>query len=206
MALLEATIRRMIPSSSFHVFKRGDVIYHEGNDSEQVWLIDSGLVGLFHISESGRETFLRVFGEGYLSGHRSAVLGESHHASAMALTESRVGVLNREEFRRCLEASPAALFELTQILARDLRQAEERISGMMDKSAARRVIETLLYLQLRYPQQPWTRKEIAEFSETTLETTTRVMTQLENASLIRKDGRRFSITDPVRLLQHSHLL
>jgi CRP-like cAMP-binding protein len=206
MSILMKIIKESISGTHYQVFKRGDVIYREGDDSKYVWFIEAGLVGLFHIAESGRETFLRVFGEGYLSGHRSAVVNEIYHASAVALTTSRIGYLPKDDFLRLLKSSPEALLELTQILARDLRQAEERIAGLMDKSAAKRVIETILYLQLRYPTQPWTRKEIAELSETTLETTTRVMTQLEDENFITKEGRRFSINDPQGLLRHSHQL
>lgn len=206
MSVLINIIKESIAQTHYHVFKRGDVIYREGDQSKNVWFIESGLVGLFHIAESGRETFLRVFGEGYLSGHRSAVVNENYHASAVALTTSRIGYLPKDDFLHLLKGSSEALMELTQIVARDLRQAEERIAGLMDKSAGKRVIETILYLQLRYPTQPWTRKEIAELSETTLETTTRVMTQLEDENFVTKDGRRFSINDPQNLLRHSYKL
>jgi CRP-like cAMP-binding protein len=206
MSILLKLIKATIPNSHYQIFRRGEVVYRESDESKNVWLIDSGLVGLFYISETGRETFLRVFGENYIFGHRSLVVSENYHASAVALTTSRIAHLPREDFLRILKNSNEALFELTQIVARDLRKAEKRISGMMDKSAAKRVIETILYLQLRYPDQPWTRKEIAEFSETTLETTARVLAQLEVGNFITKNGRRFSINDPESLLGHSYQL
>ena len=196
-------LRKVGIKPSSHEFKRGDYIYREGEDSTNVWFVEKGLVGLFRLSESGRETFLRVFGVDYVSGHRSAILKESYHATAIALTGSSIFSISRGEFLRLLEEKPRLLMELAQILARDLRQAEERISGMMDKTAPRRVIETILYLQLRFPVQPWTRKEIAEFSETTFETTTRVISQLELNGLIAKDKRRLIIVDPEKLLAFS---
>jgi CRP-like cAMP-binding protein len=42
-------------------FKKGEVIYHEGDTPKNLYFLKVGLIGLFHISESGKESFLRIF-------------------------------------------------------------------------------------------------------------------------------------------------
>jgi CRP-like cAMP-binding protein len=86
MTILLKLVKEIVPNSHYQMFRRGEVVYSEGDESKNVWFIESGLIGLFYISETGRETFLRVFGEDYLFGHRSVVVGENYHASALALT------------------------------------------------------------------------------------------------------------------------
>src|SRR5690606_39410974 len=76
--------------------KRGEIIYSEGDHPQYVWVVEQGMLGLFHIAENGKETFLRVFGKGYLLGHRSLIAGENYHASAVALTASRLIPMNKD--------------------------------------------------------------------------------------------------------------
>lgn len=182
--------------------KRGEIIYSEGDHPDTVWFVEAGMLGLFHIAETGRETFLRVFGKGYLLGHRSCIANEAFHASAVALTASKLVPMLREEFLNLLKQDCQLHLTISGILARDLRQAEQRLAGLIDKTAPQRIIESILYLRLRHPTQAWTRKEIAEYSSSTMETVTRVMTQLEETGLITKDKRRFDIPDTQALLDH----
>ena len=70
-------------------------------------------------------------------------------------------------------------------MAKDLGEAELRMAGLQDKTANIRIAESLVYLKLKHPKHIWTRKEIAEFSGSTFETVTRVMTLLSNAGLLQ---------------------
>lgn len=190
---------RLAHQTARHV-KRGEIVYSEGDHPSTVWLVEEGLLGLFHIAETGRETFLRVFGKGYILGHRSTIAQEPFHASAVALTSSSLIAIPKDDFLGILKSDSDLLFKISTILARDLRQCEQRMSGLVDKTAPKRIIESLLYLRLRHPTQSWTRQEIAEYSASTMETVTRIMTQLEERGLIIKDKRRFDIPDPHSLI------
>jgi len=195
-------LKAKLSNVSTREVKRGEIIYREGDNAESVWLVEEGLLGLFHTSETGRETFLRVFGNASILGHRSIMAEENFHASAIALTASILISIPKQEFIALLKSDSELLFKVSAIIAKDLRQAELRMAGIIDKSAPKRIIESILYLRLRHPDQTWTRKEIAEYSASTVETVTRVMTQLEERKLIAKDKRRFDIPDPQMLIDH----
>src|SRR5690554_6272095 len=66
-------------------YRKGDIVYHEGEQGERVYLIRDGVVGLFSLSEEGQETLLRVFSKDSIFGHRSFVAQEPYHASAICL-------------------------------------------------------------------------------------------------------------------------
>ncbi len=184
-------------------FRRGEFIYSVGEESNNLWLLNAGIVGLFHISGSGKETLLRVFGPRVTLAHRSILDGGVHHATAIALSTAEAIAIPRTEFLAILNARPELLLALSRQLAQDLREAEERIARVMDRTASQRVAEALVYLRLRYPEHNWTRREIAEFSETTEETCTRVMGQLEARGLLVKQGRRFDLPAPDKLLDEA---
>lgn len=200
MTTIYDSLKAHITTKTPTEYKRGEIIYHEGEFPENVWLLEEGLVGLFHITPNGRETFLRVFGEGYILGHRSTIAGEAFHANAVALTTSKLYKISSQEFIETACKEGPLLFKISKVLARDLRQAEERLAGITDKTAPHRIVEALLYLRLRHPEQAWTRKEIAEFSSSTMETVTRVMAQLETEGLLIKDKRRFELPHPQKVM------
>lgn len=182
--------------------KRNEILYHEGDQPEHIYFVKNGLIGLFHIAESGKETFLRVFDEGSILGHRAYFAGEEYHATAIALTQSEVYAISKDECTKVCATRPEFLLEILKQVCSDLKSAELRLSGLQDKSADRRIAESLVYMKLKYPEQVWTRKEVAEYSCTTYETVTRLMSKAEEEGVIKKVGRDFEILDIQRLLNN----
>jgi CRP-like cAMP-binding protein len=193
-------LRPYIKSSLKRTYKRGDIIYHEGSTPQSLYLVERGLVGLFHISENGKETFLRVFGKDCIFGHRSYFAETPYHATSMAIKQTDVAVISGQQCSDICQNNPKLLLKMTQLLAINLEEAELRLAGLQDKSATTKIIESMVYLKNRYPDQVWTRKEIAEYAASTLETVARVMSKLNEAKLIEKKGRDFNIPNSQELL------
>ena len=196
-------LKDYIKSSHKRALKRGEIIYHEGDQPESLFLVDKGLVGLFHISENVKESFLRVFNKDYIFGHRSYFAETPYHATTIALTDTELTIISKDQCSDICTQNPKLLKEMVKIIAQDLGQAELRLSGLQDKTANQRIIEALVYLKLKHPNHTWTRKEVAEFSGSTLETVTRVMTKLSEKNLIKKIGRDFEIFNHEELLDYS---
>ena len=56
-------VEKFLLDKKIKEFKRSQIIYHEGDIPTQVYFVESGMIGLFHISETGKETFFRrIFG------------------------------------------------------------------------------------------------------------------------------------------------
>lgn len=193
-------VKPYIQKMSQKNYKRNQIIYNEGDQPHHIYFIISGIVGLFHISESGKETFFRVFGQDDIFGHRSYFSEEPYHASSIALSPVALAVITKEECQRICEEEPSLIKKIAGLMAKDLGAAELRMAGLLDKTAHKRIAESLVYLKLKHPKYVWTRKEIAEYSGSTLETVTRVMTILEKKRLIVKQGRDFHIVDHEKLL------
>lgn len=187
-------------------FKRGQIIYNEGDTPKSIFVNEKGIIGLFHISETGHETLLRVFSKRYIFGHRSYMAKEAYHASAVCLTSSEVYEIPESAFREICSETPDLLFEISRILAKELRSSEIRMSDLQDKSANQRIVESLVFLKLKHPDYTWTRKEIAEFAGSTLESVVRVMSLLQDEGLLEKNGRDFSINDVEKVLDRSQEL
>lgn len=206
MSKLFDLLKSELPKFRKRQFKRNEIIYNEGDIPQALYLIESGIVGLFHISQNGHETLLRVFSKNYIFGHRSFIAQEEHHASSVCLTPSTIYEVNYEVFKSVCSQNSAILMELARVLAKELRNSELRLSGLQDKSAHRRIVEGIVYLKLKHPNYTWTRKEIADFAGSTLESVVRVLTNLQELNLIEKQGRDFVIKDYEKILDYSSTL
>ena len=184
-------------------FKKNDTIYEEGEQPQSIYIIEEGVVGLFLISETGKETFLRIFGHGSILGHRSYFAGEAYHATAICLTDCHFKCITKTDFNHIVSRNNELLMNILRLMSQDLGFAEQRLAGLQDKSAPRRICESLLYLKIKGDGQIWTRKQIAEYSGTTTETVARVMTKLEKLSIIQKVKRDYQIIDQEKLLSYN---
>ena len=54
-------LKEELPHFTARQYKRNQIIYNEGDAPGGIYFIESGIIGLFHVSESGHETLLRVF-------------------------------------------------------------------------------------------------------------------------------------------------
>lgn len=196
-------IIEQLPNKVIKSYLKGEAIYSEGEKAENLYIVQDGIFGLYFNTQNGKESFLRVFTVGDIFGHRSYFSDSPYHANAVCLKNGSVLVITREQCDSICLQSPALLKQMTKLMAKELGAAETRLAGMADKSAKRRIVEALTYLKLKKPEHAWTRKEIADFAVTTFESVARVLTELEEYSLIQRNGRQIEIPDESKLLKHS---
>ena len=185
-------------------YKAGQVIFYAGNDPIGLFTISSGLVKLEVSSPAGSAHTLRLIGPGGVLGYRSLFAGEPYHASAIAVEDCELCFLPKADLMNVFKNHPDTMLRLLEHLSRDLRFAEEKWLGQMDKGAPERIAEALLFLQENFTHQQWTRKEIAQWAGTTPETVIRTLAAFEKAGLIdQKDGRSIRILSKEKLKERT---
>ncbi|AHI06390.1 transcriptional regulatory protein [Bdellovibrio bacteriovorus W] len=181
-------------------YKAGQVIFYSGNMSLGIFTIQSGLVKLEAVSPNGAAHTLRLVGAGGALGYRSLFANEPYHASAIAVEDCELCFIPKAEIMSIFAAHPHLAMKLLTHVSKDLRMAEEKWVGQMDKGAPERVAEALVFLQDHFSQQQWTRREIAQWAGTTPETVIRTLAQFEKDGLIdQSDGRNIRILSKERL-------
>ena len=193
-------IKPYLSLCSIKQYDRGSIIYSTGGEADHLYFINFGLVGLFHTTQNGRETFLRIFSKDSYFGHRSFFAQESYHANSIALVKSEIIIIPKAVSHKVLQSNPGITQEILKQVSKDLALAEIRLARLQDHSANKRIAHTLLYLKLRYPDITWTRKEIAEYSCSSAESVARLMSSLEENNIIEKRGRDFKILSEENLL------
>jgi CRP-like cAMP-binding protein len=186
-------------------YKRGQYIFYEGNMPSGLYCVDSGVVKLEASGAAGQNHILRLVRKGGMLGYRSLFAGDPYRASALVHEDSTVCFIPREALLKLVEKYPSIALAFLSRISQELRQAEGRLCGATDKAAGERVAEALLFLKDHFPEQTWTRREIAEWAGTTPETVMRTLSQYEDDGLIRQTGRKIEILKKNALMELADL-
>jgi len=181
-------------------FKRGDVIYKMGELPQNIYLLQTGLVGLVVWGESGKDHLLRLFKQGQIFGHRSFFAKEKYHASATVLQDTEVLVLSKDEMRERMKGNCDLAEKLLETLATELRRSEEKQVILTEKDVTARIAEAVVYFKELHPTHSWTRQEVADFCGTTVATVIRTLAKFVDDGLIEQQGREIIILKKDELL------
>ena len=98
----------------------GETLFIEGEMPAGVYVLHAGDVELVFAPREGEPKPLRVVNPGRILGLSSVVMQHPHDCSAIARTECEVGFVEREEFLRSLEKTPAIWLSVLRMLSSDV--------------------------------------------------------------------------------------
>jgi len=185
-------------------YKRNNMILMEEEIGDTLFIINSGSVKITHISEDGREVILSILSEGDFFFVFAIFDGERRSANVIALEDSEVFLLERENFLDLLEKFPRIAIALLEELATRLRKSDQQIEGLSLSDAESRIAMTIIRLsedlgtikqgQVVIEKLPY-QQDIANMSGTSRETVSRMLKLLEKKGMVVKDGRKITILD-----------
>ncbi|MGI6358283.1 MAG: Crp/Fnr family transcriptional regulator [Bacillota bacterium] len=189
-------------------FPAGSVIFSQGEPGEAVCFVESGQVKISTVAEDGREKAISLMGEGEVFGEVVLFAGGPYPATATAITDCAIGMLQNERLLQLVAANGTLAVSLLQLLSRRLRMAQGQLRDLALKDAFTRVGELLLHLAEQTGQTRSdglfvplgvTREELANLAGTTRETFTRVLGQLKRQDLVRVLKGGLLLTRPEQL-------
>jgi len=191
------------------VFGRGVFIYHKDSPGHVLYLIESGLVRLFVISDSGQEVSLDVFGPGEVFGEVAVLDDLPRPSGAVAIEPTLVWTLQREDLLHLLERCPRLVRNLMELLTARLRYATRSIEQLAFLDVNSRVAARLLDLAARSATQRGgieielnlTQGELATWVAASRESVNKVLAVFRSKGLIAVDGSRITLLDRRRLEQ-----
>lgn len=176
------------------VAKEGE-IYAQEEPVEFLYRLVSGVVRTMRLSCDGR----RQVGDFYYAGDLFGLEpGPDHQFSAEALTDCTIQVVRRSSVRALAGDAELdrAVLEATR---RELQRAQEHVLLLGRKSAREKVAGFLMSLAQHQSdesvQLPMGRQDMADYLGLTIETVSRMLTQLQGEDIVEFPGlRRFRVT------------
>src|SRR5438128_2007524 len=87
-------------------YTKNSVILFAQEPCNAFYVLLSGQVKVMLIAEDGREVILSLMRPGDFFGEKALLDEEPHSASVIAMEDSRLLVLNRGDFQRCINEMP----------------------------------------------------------------------------------------------------
>jgi CRP-like cAMP-binding protein len=195
--LSEAEITRFAEVAREREYPKNSVILFEDDPGDALYIVSSGQVKVVLIGEDGREVILSVLGDGDFFGEMALIDDEPRSAHVIAMRDSQLLVLRREDFQAQLEEHPKVALKLLRVLVQRLRRADEKIGGLVLLDVNGRVAQLLLDLAEEGGGPRITRKlthhTIAQMIGSSRETVSRAMRELTDKGLIEVSRREITI-------------
>lgn len=180
-------------------YKSGEIIFRAGEKPLGLFSVRKGVIKLESLNEDGASHTLRLVGAGGLIGYRSFFSQSDYKHSAIAVEDSELCFVPAKEVLELFSCHPELGLKMINQLGLDLEQAESKWVDQIDKGAAARVADALLFLNEKFSNSSWTRKEIAEWAGTTTETVIRTLAVFEKEGIISQNYKNFTILNESKL-------
>lgn len=177
------------------VFRKGQLIFSEGDASSGFYVVISGRVKIFKLSMEGKEQILEIFGPGAPIGEVAVFEGKRFPANAESLEDSRLFFFPRNTFLKLIKENPSIALHMLAVLSGRLRRFAALIDDLSLKEVPARLAAYLLYLSETQNSTDNLSLDISKGQLSSLlgtipETLSRILTKMSSTGLIRSEGLR----------------
>lgn len=184
-------------------YKKDMMIVDESNEGPGLFVVKKGAVKVTRNDSEGREIILTILGEYEYFGEMSLLDGQYPSANVIAMENTELFHLGREEFMQLIQFNPKITFAVLEGLIRRLRAADDKIKSLSLLKAEGKIVSAIIQLaeisgtmkqglvELELPFQ----HDIANIAGTSRETVSRVLHSLEKKGLVKLDGSKIKIPE-----------
>ncbi len=198
---LDAIIDRKRPVA------RGEHLFHIGDRFQAIYAVRSGSLKTYATTEDGHEQVTGFHLPGELVG-LDAIAEDCHPVAAKALETTSVCEIPFSDLESLSGDLPGLRHQMMRIMSREIRDDEQNMVILGQKSADERLAAFLISLSNRYRRRGFSpyqynltmsRSDIGNYLGLALETISRLFTRFQNEGLIQVDRKHIEILDRERL-------
>ncbi len=186
------------------VVEKGTVFCSPHMDQKILYLIKSGKVRLYRLTESGKELTVDILETGHVFGEIGTFTTGSENLYAEAWEDSVICRIDREQFEKIIRENPSISLKLLEIISSRLKEVEELLEYMAYSSTRKRLLFLLNKLTEKFGDklssnsaEEWaaldiyiTHQELASMMGSIRETVTALLNEFNAEGIVRKSGRR----------------
>lgn len=191
---------------------KGEILFHEGDSGDSLYVISEGKIKLGTKSADGRENLLSVLGPGQMFGELSLFDPGPRTSTATALTETQLLALANKDLEPWLSGRPEVAKQLLRALAQRLRRTNEAVGDLVFSDVPGRVAKALGDLAKRfgtksgegiYVAHDLTQEELAQLVGASRETVNKALADFASRGWLRLEARAVMILDEERLAKRA---
>jgi CRP/FNR family cyclic AMP-dependent transcriptional regulator len=180
---------------------RNQVIFREGDEADELYLVRSGRVAIAMQSPDGRESLVALMEAGDLFGEMALFDEEPRSAQARALEASEVLAVPFAPIRTVFQERPVLLWEVVALLARRLRVTDAALADSVFLDVTGRTAKRLLELAGEADEftLPITQEELAGLVGASRERVNKALAAFIRLGWLEQTDRRYRISDRTQL-------
>ncbi len=206
-------LEELAESKCFNTYKKGQVIFHEGNRPLGIFCVYSGKVKVSRMGSDGKEQIIRLAKKGDTLGYRSLIDNTKYTASAIALDETEVCFIPSNEFNKLIDQNVKVSTDLMRMLARALGDTQDKLIHLAMKPVRERLAEALLLLKSTYEEEdakkPFaiaiSREDLASIVGTAKETVIRFLSEFKEDGILTTHGSEITLINTEKLVKISSM-
>ncbi len=189
-------------------FGTGQVVFHEGDESDTCYIVRSGRLRALRGNGDGRSITLANFGPGDIFGELAMFDDERRSATVEALEPAEVIAILGADMRRLLREHSDIAVKLIVSLGRRLRETNDRLARQSFQTVQSRVATVLLQLVASGREEgageedvliTATQAELAQLAGSSRESASRFLAVLERAEIITQGRGQLVVHDAAAL-------
>lgn len=192
--LADAQMDEILNLTNSMKYKKGEVIYRAGEISDSLYIVSSGKIKIYRLSESGKEQLVRILQAGDFTGELALFNETIHEAYAEAMEETWVCMVKQADLQALLLKYPSISIKLLNEFSNRLDQSEKQTTRFATEKVETRIalflVEHAEENKSLLVKLPMSRKDLASYLGTTPETISRKLLELEEAGLIMQKPKK----------------
>lgn len=191
--------------------RKGDVIFEEGENVNGVFCVKDGVCKMTKLSQNGKDQIVKLVKKGELLGQRSMISDEPANLSAVALEDMKVCFIPKSEIMGFFNQNNNFSMNVMKTICGDLKDADDIMVGMAQKTVKERLAHALLYLEETFGvnedkslKLQLSREEIAGMIGTATESCIRLLSELKKENAIELAGKKIIIADKNKLARFAN--
>ena len=209
--LSEEELIKIIDMTGHKVYKKGDRLCSQGEESDTLFIINEGQVKISKLTVEGKEQIVHIFTNGDFFGELSLFNSdEIINFDAYAVSDVKMCTLTKQDMNKIIMSNPEISLKLLQVISKRLSQTENLAQNLATNDAEIRIAFMILEFGEKYGvttdqgvqiKLPINREEMASYSGVTRETISRKLSIFEEAGIITLKGNKIIIIKRLDLLK-----
>lgn len=173
-------------------YKKNELIYHAGDESDSLYIINKGRVRIYRLSDSGKEQLVRMLNPGEFTGEMALFSESTHESYAEAIVDTKICMIKRSDLQEFLLKYPSIALKVIAEFSSRLEASEKQTTRFSTEKVETRIA---LYLAESLDDEelgaaeftlPMSKKDLASYLGTTPETISRKFNDLEEKGYIKQ--------------------
>jgi len=208
------TISTVNGYKSTNVYRKGQILFHEGTRPLGVYCINKGKIKLYKLGNEGKEQIIQLAKEGEILGYRTMISEEVYPVSAETLEECHVCFIPKQDFLDMLSENQELYAKLFKHACHELGIMTQNVTNLAQKTVRERLAISLIMLKETYGVDHsendkvvinLTREDLANIVGTATETLIRLLHDFKEDNIITTKGRKIIIENEKELIRIANL-